>query len=118
MTSSLTLKFEYLVGGCPQDRNVSLGIGIGGIVVHSQILVENLSGSSSGGHDFNFGFSALNATGLAVGAPIGSTINLHVQGSRSISLKICSALHLVWSLHLYHRHAGHDGGYLLTRPTR
>ena len=39
--SSLTLEFEYLVGGCPQDGNVSLGIGIGGIVVHSRILVDN-----------------------------------------------------------------------------
>ena len=25
--SSFTLEFEYLVGGCPQDENVSLGIG-------------------------------------------------------------------------------------------
>ena len=43
--SSLTLEFEYLVGGCPQDGNVSLGIGIGGIVVHSRTLVDNPSRS-------------------------------------------------------------------------
>ena len=42
-------------------------------------------------------------------APIDSTSTLHVQGSKSISLKVCSALHLVWSLHLYLGHAGHDG---------
>ena len=46
MISSLTLEFEYLVGGCPQDGNVSLGIGIGGIVVHIRILVDNPSGSA------------------------------------------------------------------------
>ena len=51
--------------------------------------------------------SALNATGLAVEASIGSKITLHVQGSRSFSK---SALHLLWSLHLYLRHANHDGG--------
>ena len=107
MTSSLTLKFGYLVGGYPQDGNVSMGIGIGSIVVHSRIPVDNPSGSAYGGHDFHFGFDALKATGLAVEAPIGSTITLHVQGSRSISLKVCSALHLVWSLNLYLRHAGH-----------
>ena len=38
-------------------------------MVHSRILVENPNGSSSNGHDFNFGFSALNATGLAVEVP-------------------------------------------------
>ena len=103
MISSLTLEFEYLFGGCPQDGNVSLGIGINGIVVHSRILIDNSSGSASGGHDFNFGFGALNATGRAVEAPIGSTINLLAQNSRSISLKFCSALHLVWFLHLYLR---------------
>ena len=76
------MEFEYLVSGCPQDRNVSLGIGIGGIVVHSRILVENPNGSSSNAHDFNFGFNALNATGLAVEAPIGSTINLSRTGQQ------------------------------------
>ena len=96
--SSLTLEFGYLV------------VGICGIVVHSRLLVDNPRGSACGGHDFNFGFGALNATGLDVEAPIGSTITLHVQGSKSISLKVCSALHLVWSLHLYLRHAGHYGG--------
>ena len=45
IVSSLTLEFEYLVGSCPQDENVSLGIGIGGIVVHSRILVDNPSRS-------------------------------------------------------------------------
>ena len=64
MNSSLTLEFEYLVGGCPQDGNVSLGIGIGGIVIHSRILVDNPSGSACDGHDFNFGFGALNTTDL------------------------------------------------------
>ena len=102
MISSLTLEFEYLVGGCPQDGNVSLGIGIGGIVVHSRILFDNPSGYAYWGHDFNFGFGALNATGLAVEAPIASTITLHVQGSRSISLKVCSALHFVWSYLGFH----------------
>ena len=83
---NLTLEFEYLVGGYTQDGNINLGIGISNIVVHSRILVDNPTGSMCGGHDFNFGFGALNATGLAVEAPIGSTITLHVQGSRSISL--------------------------------
>ena len=64
MISSLTLEFEYLVDGCPQDGNVSMGIGIGRIVVHSRVLVDNPSGSACGGHDFKFGFGALNATGL------------------------------------------------------
>ena len=36
-----SLEFEYLVGGCLQDGNVSLGIGIGSIVVHSRNLVDN-----------------------------------------------------------------------------
>ena len=56
MILSLTLEFEYLAGGCPQVGNVSLRFGIGGIVVHSRILVDNPSGSACGGHDFNFGF--------------------------------------------------------------
>ena len=99
---NLTLEFEYLVGDCPQDVNVNLKIGISGIVVHSRILVDNPSGSVYGGHNFNFGFGALNATGFAVEAPIGSTITLHVQGSRSISLKVYSALHLVWSYLGFH----------------
>ena len=43
MISSLTLEFEYCVDGCPQDENVNMGIGIGSIVVHSRILVDNLS---------------------------------------------------------------------------
>ena len=64
MFLNLTLKFEYLVGGCPQDRNVNLGIDIGGIVVHSRILVDNPSGYACGGYDFNFGFNELNATDL------------------------------------------------------
>ena len=102
MNLNLTLEFEYFVGGCPQDGNVNLGIGIGGIVVHSRILVDNPSGSACGGHDFNFGFGALNTTGRAVEAPIGSTITLNVQGSRSISLKVCSAPHLVWSYLDFH----------------
>ena len=69
--SSLTLEFEYLVGGWLQDGNVSLGIGIGGIVVHSRILVDNPNGSAYGGHETNFGFCALSATELAVETPIG-----------------------------------------------
>ena len=79
MILNLTLEFEYLIGGCPQDGNVNLGTGISGIVVHSRILVDNSIGSVCGGHDFNFGFGALNATGRAVKAPIGSTITLNVQ---------------------------------------
>ena len=47
MISSLTLELK--------DGNVSAGIGIGSIVVHSRILVDNPSGSACGGHDFNFG---------------------------------------------------------------
>ena len=43
--SSLTLEFEHLVGGCPQDGKISLEIGIGSIVVHSRILVDNPSRS-------------------------------------------------------------------------
>ena len=43
--SSLTLEFEYLFGNCPQDGNVSLGISIGSIVVHSRILLDNPSRS-------------------------------------------------------------------------
>ena len=50
--SSLTLEFEYFVGGYPKDGNVCLGIDIGGIVVHSRT-----------GHEFNFG-GALNTTDL------------------------------------------------------
>ena len=65
-----------------------MGIGVGGIVVHNRILVDNPNGSAYGGHDFNFGFGALNATGLAVKTPINSTITLHVQASRSISMKV------------------------------
>ena len=103
--SSLTLEFEYLFSSCPQDANVILGIGIDGIVVHCRILVDILIGSACGGHDFNFGFGALNTTRLAVEALIDSAINLHEQHSRSISLKVCSTLHLVRSLHLYLRHA-------------
>ena len=76
-----SLDFEYLVGGCPQDGNVNLGIGISGIVVHSRILVDNPSGSVCSGHDFNFGFVALNATGRSFEAPIGSTITLNVQAA-------------------------------------
>ena len=66
-------------------------------MLHSLILVDNLSTSACGGHDFNFGFDALNATGLAIEALIGSTITLHMQGSRSISLKVlqCPAPRLV-----------------------
>ena len=64
MISSLTLEFVYLVGGCPQDGNVSLRIETDGIAVHSRILVDNPSGYACGGHDFNFGFGALNATDL------------------------------------------------------
>ena len=60
---NLTLEFGYFVGGYPQDGNINLGIGISNI----------------------FGFGSLNATELAVVAPIGSTFTLHVQGSRSIS---------------------------------
>ena len=64
-------------------------------MVHSRILVENPIDFACNGHDFNFGFGALNTTGLAVEALISSTINLHKQNSRSISLRVCSALHLV-----------------------
>ena len=78
---NLTLKFEYLVGGSPQVGNVNLGIGISGIVVHSRILVDNSIGSVCSGHDFNFSFGALNATGRSVEAPIGSTITLNVQAA-------------------------------------
>ena len=46
-----------------------------------QILLDNPSGSVCGGHDFNFGFGAVNATGRAVEAPIGSTITLDVQAA-------------------------------------
>ena len=61
--------------------NVNLGIGTSGIVVHSRILVDNPSGSVWGGHNFNFGFDAVNATGHVVEAPIGSTIILNVQAA-------------------------------------
>ena len=71
-------------------------------MVHNRILVDNLNGSAYGGHDFNFGFGALNSTGLAVKTPINSTSTLHVQGSRSISMKVCSTLHLVWSYFGFH----------------
>ena len=64
MISRLTLEFEYVVSGWPQDGNVSLKINIGGIVVHSRFFVDNTNGSAYGGHDFNFGFIALNASNL------------------------------------------------------
>ena len=64
MISSLTLKFVYFVGGCPQDGNASLRIETDGIAVHSRILVDTPSGYACGRHDFDFGFGALNATGL------------------------------------------------------
>ena len=99
---NLTLEFEYLVSCYPQDGNINLGIGISNIVIHGQILVDNPSGSVCGGHDLNFGFGSLNATELAVVAPIGSAFTLHVQGSRSISLKDYSALHFVWSYLGFH----------------
>ena len=71
-----------------RTKNVSLRINIGGIVVHSRFFVDKPNGSAYGGHDFNFGFIALNATNFAVETPINSTITLHVQGSRSISMKV------------------------------
>ena len=64
MISSLTLEFVCLVDGCPQDGNASLRIETDGIAIHSRILVDNPSGCACGGHDFNFAFGALNATGL------------------------------------------------------
>ena len=87
MISSLTLELK--------DGNVNVGIGIGSIVVHSRILVDNPSGFCVWWAGFPLRFGALKATGLAVEAPIGSTITHHVHSSRSISLKVCSALHLV-----------------------
>ena len=50
MISSLTLEFEFVVSGWPQDGNASLKI-IGGIVVHSRFFVDNPNGSAYGGHD-------------------------------------------------------------------
>ena len=101
MMSNFALEFEYLVGGFSTGWKRQSGDGTGGIVIYPN------SGRQPQrfcvcGHDFNFGFGALNATGLAVEASIGSTITLHVQGSRSIMLKVCSALHLVPSYLGFH----------------
>ena len=84
MISSLTLEFVYLVGSCPQDGNVNLSIGIGGIAVHSRILVDIPSGSACGITTSTSVSGVLNATGLAVETLIGSTITLYVQGSKVI----------------------------------
>ena len=70
--------------------------------------------SHSGEHDFNFGFGALNATGRTVETPIGSTITLNVQDSKSISPRTSPGPTLV-STQIQVK-IGRE--YLLPRPTR
>ena len=98
MISSLTLEFVCLVDGCPQDGNASLRIETDGIAIHSRILVDNPSVWAR----LQLRFRRAQRHRLAVEILIGSTISLHVQTSTSISLKVGSALHLIWSYLGFH----------------
>ena len=102
MISSLTLEFVYLVGGCPQDGNASLRIETDG----------NRDTQPNSGRQpqrlclwwarLQLRFRRAQRHRLAVEILIGSTISLHVQTSKSISLKVGSALHLIWSYLGFH----------------
>ena len=92
--SSLTLEFEYLVGGCPQDGNVSLGIGIGGIVVHSRILVDNPSRSLSRCRSFRI--SKIFTLGMQgtlrqwmLALPLGATTDVTPKSADCVQWRCC-----------------------------
>ena len=87
-------KFECLVGGCPQNGNVNFEIGIGGIVVHSRILVDKPNRSCL---LYKFGLSSFtvwdagNTSLVDADTPLGAT-TVVTPGSASCLLWECCIL--------------------------
>ena len=96
------LEFDYLVSGWPQAETSVWGL----VSAASWYTTEFWSTTPTvlrmvGATSTSVSARSI-ATGLAVKTPINSTITLHVQGSRSISMKVCSTLHFVWSYLGFH----------------